>query len=119
MKYSELKTKKAKVEFIREKLSTDLNWAIKGLVSVYALQTDDEQSSGYTKVNNGVGFSGVDSEILSSFAKQTIRGNVLSPKQKTILFKSMPKYAKQLMMVADQQETKKQAAFNSAMEVVE
>ena len=91
-------TMKAKVqEYIKNQLATNPAWAVKALVKVYTLQTFDEQASDRTSHDNGVGFSGVDANILSSFAKQVNAGRNLSPKQMAIVFKKMPRYHKQVM----------------------
>ena len=84
------------VAFYKVKLSSNPNWAIKGLLRIYQNQTADEQQIKATVVHNGVGFVANDAEILSSFAKQyQIKGS-LSDKQLEILYKKMPKYARQL-----------------------
>ena len=101
MKYADCTTKVAKTQFIRDKLELDVNWCLKGLKRIYEYQTAEEQSRGDTCMYNGVGFTGVDGEILSSFAEQVNRGRTLSHKQLGILFKKMPKYARQLMNIAD------------------
>ena len=99
--YSEPTTEKSRIAFLKEMLASELRWAIKGLVTIYEYQTADEQSCGDTREHNGVGFTGTDGEILSSFAEQVnskrFRG---SEKQLDILFKKMPKYAKQLDGIA-------------------
>jgi len=96
MKYADIKTKKDKVQHIRTMLETNLNWASKGVIRIFENQTDDEQNVEGTVENNGIGFTGVDAGILSSFAKQIIKGRLMSVKQQAILFKKMPKYAGQL-----------------------
>jgi hypothetical protein len=100
-KYTDLKTKKAKMEYLKEKLSTDARWAVRGLLKIYEFQTDDEQTIGCTVEFNNVGYSGCDSDILSSFAEQVLKGRKLSEKQMAIVFKKIPKYRRQLMDVAD------------------
>lgn len=100
MTYQECTTKKARIEVLREKLGSDYKWAVRGLVRIYEAQTADEQSAGTTKYHNGVGFTGADSFILSSFAKQVNQGRTLKGKQLPILFKKMPRYARQLDVVA-------------------
>jgi len=91
-------TMKAKVqEYIKNQLATNPAWAVKALVKVYTLQTFDEQASDRTSHDNGVGFSGVDANILSSFAKQVNAGRNLSQKQMTIVYKKMPRYWKQIV----------------------
>ena len=89
---------KAEVKsFIQSQLATNPAWAIKGLVKIYTLQTSDEQASDTTSHNNGVGFSGCDANILSSFAKQVKAGRNLSPKQMVIVYKKMPRYYRQIL----------------------
>ena len=96
MTYNELKTKKARISFIKEKVASQANWACKALIRIFEHQTSSEQSAGHTHELNGVGFSGCDSEILSSFAQQYLKRGSLSEKQMAIVFKKMPKYARQL-----------------------
>ena len=84
-------------DYIKQQLGTNKAWAIKALVKVYTLQTFDEQASDRTSHNNGIGFSGVDANILSSFAKQVNAGRNLSPKQMMIVYKIIPKYWRQVV----------------------
>ena len=100
MKYSEAQFKYQRIEIMRENLSTNASWALRGLIRIFELQTAEEQNSDITVEHNGVGFSGVDAEILSSLAKQYQRRGSLSSKQMDLLFKKMPKYAKQLDNIA-------------------
>jgi hypothetical protein len=83
-------------EYIKNQLATNQAWAVKALVKVYTLQTLDEQATGQTSNLNGVGFNGIDSQILSSFAEQVNKGRNLSAKQMAIVFKKMPRYHKQV-----------------------
>ena len=84
-------------DYIKNQLATNQAWAVKALVKVYTLQTLDEQASDRTSHNNGIGFSGVDANILSSFAKQVNAGRNLSPKQMMIVYKIIPKYWRQVV----------------------
>jgi len=86
----------ATLAYLRNKLATNPAWATRALVKIYTLQTEDEQASEITNENNGVGFTGCDANILSSFAKQVNAGRTLSPKQMVIVFKKMGKYAVQV-----------------------
>lgn len=95
-KFADLNTKAARTAHIRQMLGTNEHWAIKGLLRIFENQTADEQNNEQTRYDNGIGFTGADAEILSSFAKQVLKGRTLSVKQKKILHKKMPKYAKQL-----------------------
>ncbi len=104
MTYTEQTTKKAQVAYIREHLLTSFKWASKGLITIYGFQTASEQNMGHTHDDNGVGFSGVDSEILSSFAEQVNKGRNLSTKQIVILHRLMPKYAGQLHKISNKEQ---------------
>ena len=88
------------VSMLKTQLATRPQQAIKGLMRTYANQTESEQSSGIVISNNGIGFVHVDSEILTSFAKQFEERGSLSEKQLAILYKKMPKYAGQLINTA-------------------
>lgn len=81
---------------IREKLESDARWALRGLLRIFANQTADEQAHEETNHENGVGFTGADAALLSSFAKQIEAGRTMSPKQMYLIHKKMPKYARQL-----------------------
>lgn len=94
-------TKKAKIEFLKSKMKDDKKWAVRGLIRVYQLQTSDEQQGHTVTYANGVGFTAFDADILSSFAEQVGKGRSLSDKQVSILKRLMPKYAGQLLTVAD------------------
>ena len=83
-------------DFIKNQLATNPTWAVKALVKIYERQTIDEQNSQATKENNGIGFNGLDANILSSFAEQVNKGRNLSVKQMTIVYKKMPRYWKQV-----------------------
>lgn len=91
------KTKESLIKGLKEQLATKDSQALKGLVTIYNYQTSEEQSDGYTKDYNGVGFSSIDSDILSSFAEQYLTKGWLSPKQMNCVKKYMPKYARQLI----------------------
>ena len=136
MKDSNRITNKKMEVFLREKLSKNAKWQIGGLLNIYSMQTAEEKQSEATIDYNGVGFTGVDGEILASFSKQvTARTKKcrwcgkdpkdsyqckeckrllepLSYKQMMILIKKMPKYWKQIWDAAkfkDNGETLKKA----------
>jgi hypothetical protein len=82
---------------IKQKISTDDKWLIAGMLSIFENnQLPDEQIEQRTTYNNGIGFNGVDSEILSSFCNFYKSKNFLSKKQLDIARKKMVKYCKQL-----------------------
>ena len=104
---------------IQENLEESDAWVIRGVLAIYNRQTADEQQSQCTKHYNKVGFSGVDSQILSSFAQQILRHRVeshprfaspLSPRQLEIARAKMRKYAGQLARVAREKRAERQEA---------
>lgn len=100
-------------------------WVVRGLFAIFANQTPDEQTFGQTVEDNGLGFNGVDAEILTSFAMQAqtvvarleqspnpvLRAcrytKALSPKQMDIARTKMLKYAGQLAAHANAHNPKK------------
>lgn len=89
------------VEEIRNRLATNDKWLERGLVAIYRFQTESEKNLGATVEDNGVGFNGVDSVILTSFAQQLSHRGFLTPKQREIARKKMLKYARQLTKIAN------------------
>ena len=89
---------------IKEKLLTNDAWLWRGIRAIYSFQTDAEKSSGATVEDNGVGFNGVDAEILTSFAHQLAIRGFLTPKQNVIARKKMTKYAGQLYRIAESKQ---------------
>ena len=94
-------TKKEMLAALKQKLATDDRWALRALTLVYRNQTADEQNAQQTLEHNGIGFSGPDAEILSSFAQQYQRRGSLSPKQMHVLKRKIPSYAGQIVRAAD------------------
>ena len=90
-------SKDSLIKALKEQLATNEKRAIEGLLRIYSFQTSEEKCEGYTKEFNGMGFSSIDSDILSSFAEQYITKGWLSPKQMNVIKKHIPKYASQLI----------------------
>jgi hypothetical protein len=92
------------VEQIKEKLLTDQRWLERGILAIFNYQTSREINAEQTIEDNGVGFNGVDGQILTSFGKWIKGGSrfgkqpgqCLTVKQAAIARKKMPKYAGQL-----------------------
>lgn len=82
---------------LQSKLSTDIRWAQRALLAIFRNQTADEQNESVVRYHNQMGFRCMDSIILTSFANQLQTRGSLSPKQMSIVFRLMPKYARQLM----------------------
>lgn len=89
-------SKKETIAMYKSKLASDPQWAIRGLLRIYEEQTAAEKMSSTTHVDNGVGFTGLDAGILTSFATYYKRHQKFSEAQLKLLMKRIPKYAGQL-----------------------
>lgn len=67
------------------------------LRAIWLRQTADERTIEATTHDNGMGFSGVDGTILTSFGNQVERGRPLSARQWEVLAKCLPRYAGQIL----------------------
>jgi len=82
-------------------VTTNDKAAVKALLTIYSYQTQSEQAVDATTDQNGVGFTGVDAEILSSFAKFYQRTGFLTNKQMELLKRRITKYTRQLLKVIE------------------
>ena len=98
------------VEEMKNLIATNDHVLYRALIVLYNGQTADEKEDGVTRHENGVGFNGVDAEILTSFAEFLKKTKFLTAKQKVIARKKLPKYAKQLVRVANEMEAEKEKA---------
>ncbi len=113
-RYSDLTTDKARIAFIREKLESDDQWILRAMHTIYQRQTADEQNTEQTRYTNGIGFTGVDAELLTSFTKRMIERGYLklltekkavnirtffSQKQEYYIRRKVPKYSRQLVKI--------------------
>lgn len=95
-------TKTAVRDYLKHQLAVNDKWIKKALIEILSNQTDDEVMNECTSNLNGIGFTGADAEILTSFAKQLMRRGSLSPKQMQITRRKMPKYWKQIMGICNE-----------------
>lgn len=81
------------------------NYAVeRALLVLWYAQTESERAAQRTSESNGIGFSGYDAPILSSFCEQITKnvgrrpnGERLSPKQFVVARRALRKYARQLL----------------------
>lgn len=76
-----LYTKAELKENLKKQIGESDNKAIHALMTIYSMQNESEKNAGHTIAANGCGFSGVDSEFMSSLAEQYNKNNYLSPNQ--------------------------------------
>ena len=94
-------TQKDIQNYLKIQLATNPKWALRALERIHSEnQTEQEKACRTTIEDNGIGFTGVDGFILSSFATQYKRRHTLSDKQMDIVYKKMPKYWKQVLAFA-------------------
>lgn len=89
-------TQKQMIAAIQSVLLTDRDFAIKGLLAIYANQTALERGAAMTIEDNGIGFSGAGAEFATSLCEQYNRKGQLSEKQWPYVHKIVKKYAGQL-----------------------
>lgn len=90
---------------IQERIdSGDVGFIFKVIEIVYANQSSEEQAGGYTRHQNGKGFTGFDANFMTSIHGQLKQGRTLSPKQLTIVIKIMRKYWAQAIYALSEHE---------------
>lgn len=104
--------KKRAAEF-KVKLTERNDWLARAIVVIHSHQTSDEQYLRETVYHNQVGFNAIDAEIMSSFADQINAGRYLSPKQLAVARRIMPKYAGQLVKIAEAKAAAKVDPFET------
>lgn len=80
----------------------------KAIVVIYSLQTEDEKINKQTSHSNGVGFSGIDAGIMSSYAEFIKDRGGLTPRQMLIGRRIIRKYWRQLVVIANDKIIKKE-----------
>lgn len=91
-----------KAEQIRRNLATNRVWLERGVLAIYAYQTDDEQAAHSTRRDNGVGFNAADAPYLSYVATWLRQGRHLSGSHLQKTRERMLKYAGQLARIANE-----------------
>jgi hypothetical protein len=91
-------------EDIQAKLKSSDKWLIRGLLAIYNNQTSHEKVVEGVVEDNGIGFNGVDGEILTKMAKWYNDKGWLSPKQIALVRRKMLKYAGQLAKIANEKQ---------------
>lgn len=104
--YLKRKTKKAKTEYIKQALiSGDRRWLGKALIAINGNQKEEERRGQISVYKNGIGFNAWDAN-LSVLAEQLTRTGNLSKWQWQEVHRKMPKYAGQLVKLADAKQKK-------------
>jgi hypothetical protein len=120
MKFSDLTSDVARVDYLKAQLTQDDRLIMRCLLAIYNNQTLDEQSSKTVNKHNGIGFKSMDAKILTEYVQTAERRRVtealenknvefclervLSEKQAAFLRRAMPKYARQLLKVIKEKQ---------------
>lgn len=89
------------IEFLREKLTSDIRWTERALLRIFENQTADEQETDAVSKQNLIGFTTYDAQFLSNVAKFTVcKNRHLSERQAKYVMPAMGKYARQLFKQA-------------------
>ena len=99
-------TKKWTKPEILEMLKKSDKALIRGLMTIYGYQTDEERVRGVTVEDNGMGFNGVDADFLTQIALSYQQYGRLTPGQIEWTRKKMLKYAGQLAKHANSHHPK-------------
>ena len=73
----------------------------RALVALYNRQTEDEKETKETTAQNNLGFNAIDSAFMTSIAQAYIRFGRLSERQIFTVRKSIKKYCRQLVDIAN------------------
>lgn len=95
----EMTTKQWEV-FIKNRCRTSKPGALRAMVLIYCLQTDEEAFHGTSTEENGVGFGKVDSEYMTKLVVDLKRTGRISVNDMAIVQNKVGKYWRQLMGVA-------------------
>ena len=98
---SKMAVKMWKKEEIRTMLDENNRAALRGLAVIHSLQTESEKASRSAQIWNGVGWSGVDAEIMTNLYEWHERYGRFSQKQWALVHRKIRRYAGQLTKVAN------------------
>ncbi len=85
-------------EAVTRLLATSNKAVARAVVTIYRNQTEYEKVCQSTQESNGIGFTGVDAEILSSYAEFYLKNGFLTTKQLAIARNKIKKYWRQLLV---------------------
>ena len=94
-------SKKSVLAYMKTQLSMRPSWSMRGCVRIYEKQTKRERRSDVAHGHNGVGFNKLDTPRLSVLARKINNNTSLTDKEINLLCKRMPRYAGQLISIAD------------------
>jgi len=86
---------------IRKTLN-DAKWALRGACQLYLKQTESERLAGRSLIENGVGFNGPDSQVLSPIVKSYLQTHKITMHDIEIVKSKMWRYSKQLTKIANE-----------------
>jgi len=101
---------KVQVEsFVKMKISTNKNWALRALIKLYEFQSKNERQNHISVNKDNYGFSKFDAPYFSDLAAKVKQGKNLTKNQIKSL-KKLSKYSRQLISICNR--TKMQSALD-------
>ena len=94
-------------ESIKNLILTNDKAVYRALLLLYSFQTEEEKYLEVTKTVNGKGFNKLDTEQLSSFARQILGGKHLTQKQLYVARYKLVKYSNQILLYMKEREENK------------
>lgn len=101
--------------YLKNLVRTDEKALFKAIILIYANQTNEEQYSGESVEDNGIGFTKHDAKEMTPIAKKLKRGEVLNQSEIAKSKNKMPKYWKQLMTISKRQMKEREEQMLNAL----
>lgn len=97
-------------QYLQDLVRTNDKALLRAIWVIYQRQTGEEQKTGVTTEENGMGFSKIDAEFFTQIMVQLKHGQKISNRQMAIARNKMPKYWRQLMEVSKENMAQKEKA---------
>lgn len=87
-------------QYLHDLVRTNDKALLRAIWVIYQRQTDEEQKTGVTTEENGMGFGKIDAEFFTNLVVKMKHGQKLTPGEMAAAHNKMPKYWRQLMVVS-------------------
>lgn len=108
-------TKKKYIQWMREKIRTDKEWAEAALLKIYETQTESEKKIDQSCSKDGIGFNRYDAPVLNALARKRIENGRLTLMELGVVRMRVEKYVNQLYRIAKEKALQEVAAQNMAL----
>ena len=98
--WENFKTQSEWRQYLQDLVRTNDKALLRAIWVIYQRQTDEEQKTGVTTEENGMGFGKVDAEFFTNLVVKMRHGQKLTTGEMAAAHNKMPKYWRQLMVVS-------------------